>query len=167
MNRAGWVGTAVSNHRLIFVPVCWKCRRQSRQDALSLSLDARHNVEMDNDSALAPKVLYLNVEEVIDGAWSADRSLLPSLFGKGDSPIPEGGSFQDVYRRVYEDFVDRFTKTVNRLAQEEVPGQVVIVEAGDVLCPWHKGHPSSLGDPLFEKALAMTPLPTREDIESA
>lgn len=114
-----------------------------------------------------PKVLYLNVEEVINGAWSADRSLLPALSSKGNSPLPEGGNFQGVYRRVYEDFVDRFTKTVNRLAQAEAPGQEVIVEAGDVLRPWYEGHTSSSDEPLFEKALALTPLPTREDIESA
>lgn len=121
---------------------------------------------MDTDSAPVPTVLHLNVEEVIDGAWSADRTLLPALSSDGDSPLPEEGDFQAVYRRVYEDFVGRFTETVNRLAQEETPGQEVIVEAGDVLRPWYEGHKSSSNEPLFAKALALTPLPTCEDIES-
>ncbi|WP_135448483.1 hypothetical protein [Brevibacterium aurantiacum] len=62
---------------------------------------------MDTDSAPVPTVLHLNVEEVIDGAWGADRTLLPALSSDGDSPLPEEGDFQAVYRRVYEDFVGR------------------------------------------------------------
>lgn len=119
---------------------------------------------MENKNAPAPIVMFVNVEELVDAAWSSDPSLLPALSSKAQSPIPSRGEAFREYRRAYEDFVLRLTETANRLAQSKTPGQDVVIDAGDVLRPWWKGSISSLDNPLFEESLDQTPLPTRDDI---
>lgn len=119
---------------------------------------------MTNQNHPAPLVLFLNVEELLDGAWAADHSLLPALSSKGESPFPNVEDF-DVYREAYEDYVRRFTETAKRLADARTPGQEVQVDAGDnLLRGWHKEPLSSFGDPLFDATLKQTQLPTIEDI---
>ncbi|XAS71633.1 hypothetical protein VUN82_21525 [Micrococcaceae bacterium Sec5.1] len=113
----------------------------------------------------APIVLDLNVEEVVDGEWSRDPSLLPALSSKGDSPVPEHGGFREAYKQTYEDYVYRFTETVNRIAKDRRLGQEVRVVAGDVLRSWWEPPFSSSDDALFEEALEQTPLPNRDEIE--
>lgn len=121
---------------------------------------------MIDQNRLAPIVVHLNVEEVVDGAWDKDDSLLPALSSTGNSPVPAQGGQREAYRRAYEGYVRRFTDTINRLAERDTPGQVVLVETGDVLLEWFKGPISSFDDPLFEEALELTPLPTRDEIEN-
>lgn len=108
--------------------------------------------------------MFVNVEELVDGAWSSDHSLLPALSSKAQSPIPSRDEPREVYRRAYEDFVLRLTKIANRIAQSKTPGQEVVIDAGDVLRHRLESPTSPFDDPLFEESLNQTPLPTRDDI---
>ena len=112
----------------------------------------------------APIVMHINIEEIVDGAWCRDNSLLPALSSKGESPFPEEGGGLGTYRRTYEAYLRRFTESVNRVAARETPGQDGRVEAGDVLRPWDESPTSPFGDPLFDEALEQTLLPTRDEI---
>jgi len=112
-----------------------------------------------------PIVIHLNVEEIVDGAWSSDRSQLPALSSIGNSPVPNRRSQLAAYRSAYEKFVERFTATVNRLALKTAYGREVLVETGDLLRPWYEGPTSSFGEPLFDLALKQTSLPKRSEIE--
>lgn len=110
------------------------------------------------------RTIVINVEELVDGAWNKnDPSTLAALSSKGSSPCPDGQDMFAVYRAVYTDFVERFTRTANALAQASDPSAVVYVDAGDGLRPWYEG-PETDGDDFVLKVLAMTPLPTRDDI---
>lgn len=122
-------------------------------------------MDMTDQKRSSSIILYLNVEELLDGAWSADRSLLPARSSKGPTLIPSIGDFDDVYQEVYEDFVRRFTATAKRLAHTLTPGLEVQVDAGqELLRAWHAGPSCSYGDPLFEATLEQTQLPTIADI---
>ncbi|MDR6865628.1 hypothetical protein J2Y69_000210 [Microbacterium resistens] len=76
---------------------------------------------MTDQNRPAPIVIELNVEEVIDGAWSGDHSLLPALSSKGESPLPEHGGYLEAYTRVYEGYVRRFRETAMRIAKLRTP----------------------------------------------
>lgn len=119
---------------------------------------------MVNQNQPAPTTLFLNVEELLDGAWSADHSLLPALSSKSEIYLPDLGGLE-AYREAYEDFVRRFIEAAKRFANSRTPSQEVMVDAGDnLLREWWEEPLSSFGNPIFDEALKLTALPSIEDI---